>query len=76
MSYAEERIYTASVRLDYAEKGFKESAKTSAELILNATSADEIESIAKNLLLDKSVLDNVRDHYEYIKKQYIDEVTV
>lgn len=76
MSYAEERVYIAKVRLEYAERGFQESAKKAAVDIANAKTSDDVESIAKALLLDKQVLEDARKNYEFVKTHYFDEVTV
>lgn len=70
MSYAEERIYMATARLEYAKQGFRESAKKAAEDIKSATTPEEVEIIAKALLLDKRVLDEAQDNYDYIMKYY------
>ena len=76
MSYAEERVYIAKVRLEYAEQGFMKSAQKAAVDIANAKTSDDVESIAKALLLDKQVLDDARKNYEFVKNHYFDEVPI
>jgi hypothetical protein len=76
MSYAEERVYIAKVRLEYAERGFQESAKKAAADIASAKTPEDVESIAKSLLLDKQVLEDAKKNYDFVKNHYFDEVTV
>ena len=70
MSYAEEAIYLAKVRLTWAEEGFRKSARKAAEVIKTTEDKEVIRAIANSLLLDKKVLDEAEEHYNYIMEHY------
>lgn len=74
MSYAEEVIYLAKVRLTWAEEGFRRSARKAAEVIKTTEDKEDIRAIANSLLLDKKVLDEAEEHYNVIMKHYGKEV--
>lgn len=69
MSYAEEAIYMAKVRLRWAEDGFRKSAHEAANVIKTAT-PEEVKQLAKSLILDKTVLDDAEQYYNYIIDRY------
>lgn len=73
MSYAEEAIYMAKVRLQWAEEGFRKSARKAAIAIQTAT-PDGVKQLAKRLILDKTVLDDAEQYYNYIIDRYGKEV--
>lgn len=73
MSYAEEAIYMAKVRLQWAEEGFRKSAHAAAYAIETAT-PDGVKQLAKRLILDKTVLDDAEQYYNYIIDRYGKEV--
>lgn len=71
MSYSEERMYTAKVRLDYARDGFRTSVRKTAEaLVNNIDFPKDVEAIARALILDKQVLDEAQAHYDFIMSEY------
>lgn len=74
MSYEDEVIYLAKVRLSWAEEGFRKSARKAAETIKTTEDKEEIRAIAKSLLLDKKVLDEAEEHYNFIMEHYGKEV--
>lgn len=69
MSYAEEAIYMAKVKLQWAEDGFRKSARNLKESIDRSTN-DEIIEMAKALSLDKIILDEAEEYYNYIIERY------
>ena len=69
MSYAEEAIYMAKIRLQWAEEGFRKSARKAALVIQTAT-PEEVKKLAKSLILDKTVLDDAEQYYNYIVDRY------
>ena len=73
MSYAEEAIHMAKVRLQWAEDGFRKSAHEAANVIKTAT-PEEVKQLAKSLILDKTVLDDAEQYYNYIIDRYGKEV--
>lgn len=73
MSYAEEAIYMAKVRLQWAEEGFRKSAREAANVIQTAT-PEEVKQLARSLILDKTVLDDAEQYYNYIIDRYGKEV--
>ena len=57
MSYAEERIYKATVLADYAREGFLRGAKAAAKKLTDSDSVEEITVIIERLLLDRQAVE-------------------
>lgn len=70
MSYAEERIYKATVLADYAREGFLRGAKVAAKKIKDSDSVEEITVIIESLLLDRQAVEEAEKDLEYAKKQF------
>ena len=75
MSYAEESIYLATVKLKWAEEGFRKSCQEINAKLPTAT-REEAAQYGKILILEKTLVDDAEDYYKFIINKYRDEVRV
>lgn len=73
MSYEEEAIYIAKVKLQWAEEGFRKSVKHLKESIENYNN-DEIIAMVNALKLDKFILEEAEQYYNFIMNKYGKEI--
>lgn len=70
MSYEEERLFKSKVTMKYASKGFVESAKEAAKLILESNNIDDIKVLVESIMCEYKVVEEAQKDLDYVKSRY------
>lgn len=68
MSYAEERLFKATVIAKYAEEGFEASVRKVGQMLLETEFIEDVPDLLESLLLEYQALKEVKEDLERAKK--------